>query len=70
MVMTVSVPKNKVRFMKMMFNNLPFVEPDSVSVYSKKELFLRGFEESIEEANAYMRGEVKLRSAWDVLDEL
>jgi len=65
-----NIPKKQVPHLLALFNNLSFVGPNSVSVYDEKDEFLSGFEESINEANAYMRGEIKLRSAWDVLDEL
>jgi hypothetical protein len=69
MVMTVNVPKSKVPFMKTMFSNLSFVEPDSVSVYDEMEEFRYGIRKAVREVKAYMRGEIELRSTKELIDE-
>jgi len=69
--MTLSnIPKKQVPHLLALFNNLSFIGPDSVSVYDEKQEYLDGLRESVRDVKAHMRGEIKLRSAQELLDEL
>jgi hypothetical protein len=64
------VPKRQVPHLMALFNNLSFIKPNSVSVDDEKTIFLSELEESARQVKAHIKGEIKLKSAWDILDEL
>jgi len=65
-----NIPKRQVPHLMALFNNLSFIGLNSVSVYDEKAIFLDELEESARQARAHIRGEMKMKSAWDILDAL
>jgi hypothetical protein len=49
--------------------NLPFTTEEDVKAPTQEE-FLEGLERSIQEINDHRKGKIKLRSAYDLLNEL
>ncbi|MDR0305175.1 MAG: hypothetical protein LBH98_10500 [Chitinispirillales bacterium] len=65
-----NIPNRQVPLLTALFKNLSFISPDSISVHDEKAIFLDELEESVQQVKAHMKGEIKLKSAWDLLDEL
>jgi len=70
MTMTLNnIPKKQVPHLLALFNNLSYITPGAVEVTDEAEVFYANFKESIQEFNAYVRGEIKLRSVEDILND-
>jgi hypothetical protein len=66
-----NIPKKQVPHLKALFNSLSFIAPgDVITRRSEKEIFLDELEESARQVKAYMRGEIELRSAQDLINEM
>jgi hypothetical protein len=71
MRIAVNIPDEKMQFMLDMFDNLSFISRDSIAISNgENNNFLSDLEKSVKEVNAHIKGDIKLKSAWELADEL
>jgi len=68
MKLLLEIQENKVEFIKELLSNFSFVETKTID--KEKYDFLLGLQESINQANSYNKGEIQLKSARQLLDEI
>lgn len=67
----VKLPENQVPFFMALLERLQFVEVEKVNGRRlSKEQFLRGFDDSLQEAKLHLEGKIRLSKIEDVLHEL
>lgn len=72
----VKVPDEQYSFLMKLLRNLSFVEAEPVKPAKPKKLtseqqeWVDGMREALQQVEQHQRGEIELKSAWDLLDEL
>ena len=75
----INVPDDRLGFFQELLRNLPWVEvkqvkasPASAEVplTPEQQEWVNGLKHSLQQVDQHQRGEIKLKSAWDLLDEL
>ena len=72
----VKVPDEQYRFLMKLLQNLSFVEAKPVKLPKPKKLtpeqqeWVDDMREALQQVEQHQRGEIKLKSAWELLDEL
>jgi hypothetical protein len=68
---TLKIPDNKYRFFLELVKNLGFINISDQPKLTKKQLeFIEGTKKSLQQVEQHMKGEITLKSADQMLDEL
>jgi hypothetical protein len=66
-----NIPDNKYTFFMELVNNLGFVKlTDEVTLTKKKKEFINGNINSLKQVEQHLKGEIKLKTAEQLFDEL
>ncbi len=66
-----NIPDNKYPFFMELINSLRFVKlPDEVKLTQEQKDFVEGTKKSLEQDEKHLSGEIKLKTADQLLDEL
>ena len=67
----IDIPDNKLSFFMELVNNLGFVKvSDEAKLDKKQKEFVEGTKKSLEQVEQHLRGEIKLKTADELLNEL
>jgi len=67
----IEIPDNKFKFIMELLKSLSFVKiQDEVKLTQKQQEFVAGTKEALEQVNKHLKGEITLKSADQLLDEL
>jgi hypothetical protein len=68
---TLNIPDNKYPFFMELVKSLGFVKvPDEPKLTKKQQEFVEGTKKSLEQVEQHLKGEIKLKSADQLFDEL
>lgn len=68
---TVHIPDNKYQFFMELVGNLPFLQISEEEVLTKKQKeFVEGTRKSLMQVEQHIKGEIELKTAAELLDEL
>jgi hypothetical protein len=68
---TLNIPDNKYPFFMELVKSLSFVKVSDESMLTEEQLeFVEGTKKSLDEVEKHLKGEIKLKSANQLLDEL
>lgn len=66
-----NIPENKYPFFMELVKSLSFVKvPDEVKLTKKQQEFVEGTKNSLEQVEKHLKGEIKLKTADQLFDEL
>ncbi|MDY0334623.1 MAG: hypothetical protein RBR47_06660 [Bacteroidales bacterium] len=66
-----NIPESKYPFFMELLKNLAFVKvPDEAELNKKQQEFVDGTKKSLEQVEQHLKGEIKLKTADQLLDEL
>ena len=65
-----AVPNRQVPHLMAILGNLSFIPEGTISVRSRKSEILEDLEQAAEDIRAHINGKIKLKSAWDMVNEL
>jgi len=67
----INVPDNKYHFFMELVRNLSFIKiPDEAKLTKKQQEFVEGTKKSLEQVEQHLKGEIKLKTADQLFDEL